>query len=797
MSKITDKPDYDIIEVIGRDIELKMGKAGEYWGLAFCHEDAEPSLRVNKEKQAYFCDPCNKGGNVYTYVKKRFNLSKEEARKWLADNFPTGKDAVRQAKRKTKGTIIATFDYKDEDGQLLYQIVRYDPKSFAQRRPDSRGGWQWGIAGVRRVLYRLPELSKTTDVFIPEGEGCADILNELGLPATCNMMGAGKWEHEYNTYITGKQVFLLPDNDDTGRKDVVKKAKELLPVAASVEVIELAGLKEKGDIVDWVKERRTQDWTDEQIKAELLRLADSAIDAQDWLALQQDIPSIDAEADQCDLPFCFWRIDKNNEIVILQSYLIDVLRDRGFFYLKLPDNKGVQLVRMVDNILSEVSEMELSHFVQNNLLNELPDNIIDYKGGEVAKHTLREKVTRGIASYLEKRKLSSLPFRDIMFMRDTQGTSYHFFKNGFIEITADDVRLKDYSCLHLPIWDSQRIPFDIEVITDVKRLEVSNFAKFTEKICSRKTENGDELDKRRYKALVAVIGYLLHNFNDDTNRTAIILSDGCLDTTPQGGTGKGLLLKAIGCLRRVTTIDGKNLRKDDRFAFSELGLDTAIVHINDVKKNFDLETIFTYITDYWKYEGKGVNRISFTAETSPKTAICTNYSVRGDGASHDRRKFELELLPYFQGKTYTPKMAFCEEFFKASWTNDDWCVFYNFLFRCVQAFLNCKDGAIPDYESDTLLKKKLILEIGLSFIEFADELERDIFHVASDVYDDFLLRLSDDKRRKYNTTLFGLHLKKYCEINNLTLDKIGKWHEKDGHEPKGKVKKGYILWKKK
>jgi len=54
--------------------------------------------------------------------------------------------------------IIATYDYKDESGKLLYQAVRYEPKDFRQRRPDGKGGWIWNLEGVRRVLYRLEEL---------------------------------------------------------------------------------------------------------------------------------------------------------------------------------------------------------------------------------------------------------------------------------------------------------------------------------------------------------------------------------------------------------------------------------------------------------------------------------------------------------------------------------------------------------------------------------------------------------------------------------------------------------------
>src|SRR5687767_9829201 len=50
--------------------------------------------------------------------------------------------------------FVATYDYADESGQLLFQVCRKPDKQFRQRRPDGRGGWTWGTKDVRRVLYR-------------------------------------------------------------------------------------------------------------------------------------------------------------------------------------------------------------------------------------------------------------------------------------------------------------------------------------------------------------------------------------------------------------------------------------------------------------------------------------------------------------------------------------------------------------------------------------------------------------------------------------------------------------------
>jgi putative DNA primase/helicase len=149
--------------------------------------------------------------------------------------------------------IAATYDYTDGSGRLLYQSVRMEPKDFRQRRPDGKDGWVWNIKGVRLVLYRLPELLRRGDetIYLCEGEKDVQTFESLGLLATCNAMGAGKWRPEYSETVRGRAVVILPDNDEPGRKHAAAVAAALLSVAASVRIVELPGLPAKGDVTDW------------------------------------------------------------------------------------------------------------------------------------------------------------------------------------------------------------------------------------------------------------------------------------------------------------------------------------------------------------------------------------------------------------------------------------------------------------------------------------------------------------------------------------------------------------------
>lgn len=163
--------------------------------------------------------------------------------------------------------LVRTYDYCDDPGTLLYQVCRYDPKDFRVRRPDGRGGHIWNVRGVNRVLYRLPELlasDPNEPVLIVEGEKDVDRLLTLGLVATTNLGGAGKWRSAYNEAFRGRRIAILPDNDEPGRAHAVAVAIALELIAGSIATIELPGLPPKGDVSDWLDAGRTV--------ADLLRL---------------------------------------------------------------------------------------------------------------------------------------------------------------------------------------------------------------------------------------------------------------------------------------------------------------------------------------------------------------------------------------------------------------------------------------------------------------------------------------------------------------------------------------------
>jgi len=234
--------------------KLKPRRAGEWRGPCPIHGGKDDNFAVDPTTGRWFChSACARGGDILTLEEALtgadFRTAKEEVFRIVGrlespNSDPSGPGSAR---------IAVAYDYTDESGRLLYQVVRMDPKGFRQRRPNGNGGWIWNIKGVQLVLYRLSELVKRASetVFICEGEKDVYSLEGLGLLATCNAMGAGKWRPEYSEALRGRSVAILPDNDQAGRKHAAAVVGALLSVAASVRIVELPGLAAKGDVTDW------------------------------------------------------------------------------------------------------------------------------------------------------------------------------------------------------------------------------------------------------------------------------------------------------------------------------------------------------------------------------------------------------------------------------------------------------------------------------------------------------------------------------------------------------------------
>jgi AAA domain len=181
-----------------------------------------------------------------------------------------------QREDKPRKSPAATFDYVDETGALLYQVLKYkNPKRFLQRRPDGSGNWKWKLDDVPRVIYRWPELLQYPDgtVFVTEGEKDADRVASLGHCATT--VASGRWTDDCIKALAGHDCIILEDADKAGREKALAAAQKLHGTAASIRIVRLPGLTGHPNNKD------VSDWLDADAR-NAGKLADVCLDAPIW-----------------------------------------------------------------------------------------------------------------------------------------------------------------------------------------------------------------------------------------------------------------------------------------------------------------------------------------------------------------------------------------------------------------------------------------------------------------------------------------------------------------------------------
>ena len=154
--------------------------------------------------------------------------------------------------------LVKTYDYVDADGHVIFQVCRMEPKNFRQRRPDGNGGFIWNMKSVERLPYRLPEVIKSNEVLIVEGEKDADALAALGFTATTNPGGAKKWRDSFNQYLAGKRIVIIPDQDEPGENHLLQVSRSLAASGIEPRVVRLpSGVKDASDFIATFQDRET------------------------------------------------------------------------------------------------------------------------------------------------------------------------------------------------------------------------------------------------------------------------------------------------------------------------------------------------------------------------------------------------------------------------------------------------------------------------------------------------------------------------------------------------------------
>jgi hypothetical protein len=405
----------------------------------------------------------------------------------------------------------------------------------------------------------------------------------------------------------------------------------------------------------------------------------------------------------------FWVVDSKKGIQIEPIKYSEFLVKSGFNKYYPENAEKPTFVRVKENKVRLSSTEQIKDYVLNYLLDKNEVNVWNYCSR---------------SPYLfNENHLNMIDSIDIFMLQDTKDSSFIPFKNGVVKVSKNDVKVMSYIDVDGYIWENQIIQRDFTPIKD----STNDFEDFVKKVSAN--------DDVRIMSLETTLGYLIHSFKDKTDQKAIIFNDQEIDDNPNGGSGKSLMLAALGYFRRVVKIDGKSFNpgKSD-FVYQRVNLDSQILAFDDVKRNFDFEQLFSIISEGITVNRKNKDEIFIPFERSPKIVITTNYVISGAGSSHDRRRHELEFFQYFHSRR-SPLDEYGRLLFD-SWGDDDWIRFDNYMIKNLQLFLS---NGLTKSISINADAKRFIQSTSKDFYDWTEEgnLPLNIFHYNSGVMQQF------------------------------------------------------------
>ena len=438
----------------------------------------------------------------------------------------------------------------------------------------------------------------------------------------------------------------------------------------------------------------------------------------------------------------FWSKSDKGVITIIHYLFKEFLEDSGYYKFCPEGSKSFVFVKVTNNLIDHTNEEEIKDCVLNHL----------EALGDLQVYNYFADKTR----FFKEDFLSMLSPVDVYFVSDTKDTAYLYYRNCAVKITKDSKTIIDYIDLGGYVWKDHVIDRDF-IMCDVTDCD---FKKFIGNI------SGNEI--KNITSLESTIGYLMHGYKNTSYSPAIILNDENITPNPEGGTGKGLFMNALSQMKKLVVIDGKSFNFEKSFAYQLVSADTQILCFDDVKKHFEFERLFSVVTEGITLEKKNKDAIKIPFSKSPKIAVTTNYVIKGEGSSHERRRFELEFKQHYS-QFHTPFMEFKKLFF-GDWDENEWCQFDNYMINNLMFYL---EHGLVKCDAKNSKIKKLIASTNADFVEWCgliddmpnDKLKPNVLLSKHDLYLDFVSEYPDyaaRSKQSISRNAFYKWLAAYC-----------------------------------
>jgi hypothetical protein len=455
----------------------------------------------------------------------------------------------------------------------------------------------------------------------------------------------------------------------------------------------------------------------------------------------------------------FWKVNARGHVSIDNTLLEKWYENNSIFRFMITEKDWIMIYD--DNChISEISIAEIKQMIKQYMM----DNNCD-------EHVKSQVIRKLNNEYLRDNQLEWITPKSIKWLRDEPTTSYFFYKNSWVVIDKDGIKLVENKLTLLGyIWEDQIIKRDIELVGHPDELTNSEFCRFIWNITTGITpekyqlldDDVKETINQRFHAMCRTIGYILHNYKDPSVPRAVILTDEVISDNPEGGVGKGVFLKGLSKIKNTVTMDGKAFNPNKSFVWQRVTLATQIIALEDVNRMFDFEKQFSMVSEGIEVEKKNKDSFYIHYPESPKLIITSNYIIQGSGASHERRRIEIELKQYYK-PNFSPRDEFGHNLYD-DWTAEQWNLFDNFMMWCVQQYLL---HGVAKPVNKNLSLKKLKNAVPDTFIEWfkLKEFEHGVYHELGALANEF--RAIDHDCAKVTNRKISGWIKAYCDYWKL------------------------------
>jgi hypothetical protein len=627
------------------------------------------------------------------------------------------------------------------------------------------------------------------------------------------------WDEYKKLKIWAKEIYYVADLDNTGVKQAIAMGLKFLDIRLLWLPEKLKEYKDKRgnpckDFKDYVEKFYRPENSNAFINS-LDKLIHNALPMQFWTE---------------------WFSKGKKDFNLSNTRLYHFLANMGFGRYEDENIKeGFLFVRKEGSIIKVLRPYEIENYVHAFLEErQMHPDLRDF-----IYNTPR----------LNERSLSKLPGLKVDFTAADKHTQYLFFTKKVVKITATDIVEYKQGEVDKYVWEDKIIDFnfkkqepqfkiapdadgnlDIEILKkdnpyfnfliNASRVhwrkeleeafenrpskEAQDYFEANRFNITGKNLSDDEIYEQKLHLInkIYCIGYLLHNYKDESKPWCVFAMDNKISETGEshGGSGKSLGLGSLNHIRkRRFYIKGRdaNVTKND-FIYHGVSEDTDFILIDDANQYLDFAFFYSEITGSLKVNPKNAQPYEIPFEKSPKFLITSNFTLRDDGPSTSRRLLFTSFSDYYhenKNDEYKETRNIASDFDNRNlftgFTEAEWNDYYNFCAQCVQFFLAHPNKISPPM--DNVTKRSLRAEMGDAFEGWAEGFFSTIEQIIENestlkyldsyfskemAFDDFI---KATKLGKWTTNKFKKAMKAYCQLNDYILN------PKDLHNAPGRI----------